>query len=178
MLKIRFMRAGRKKQPFYKIVVTDKNNPPKSGRFKEMVGFYNPLTKECKIEKDKVLAWIEKGAQPTDVVRNLFIKKEVIRGKKISVVSLTKKRLEKVESKKKAEEKLIKEKEETKIKAEQAEKEAKEAEKEVQENAEEKIQEEPIKEEVEEDSAEEKTEEKEVVVEEESKEEEKKEEDK
>ena len=101
MLRIRFFRKGRKKQPFYKIVVTDKNNPPSSGRFVEEVGFYNPHTKECKIEGEKVSYWMEKGAQPSDVVWNLLIKEGVIKGEKINVVSLTKKRKAKIEEKQK-----------------------------------------------------------------------------
>ncbi len=96
MLRIRFFRTGRKGQPFYKIVVTDKNNPPASGRIKESVGFYNPLTKECKIESEKVLAWIGKGAQPSDVVHNLLIKKGVIKGKKSNVVFLSEKKKAKI----------------------------------------------------------------------------------
>ncbi len=94
MLKIRFFRKGRKKQPFYKIVVTDKNNPPSGGRFVEDVGFYNPLTKECEIKKERVAYWMEKGAQPTGVVKNLLIKKGAIKGKKVNVVSITRKRKE------------------------------------------------------------------------------------
>ncbi len=100
MLRIRFFRTGRKRQPFYKIVVTDKNNPPASGRFKETVGFYNPLTKECKVDNERVSFWIDKGAQPSDVVYNLFVKKGVLSGKKVDVVSLTKKRQEKMEKEK------------------------------------------------------------------------------
>ncbi len=100
MLRIRFFRKGRKKQPFYKIIVTDKNNPPNSGRFVEDVGFYNPLTKDCKIEKEKVLFWIEKGAQPSDTVKNLLINKKIIEGEKVNVVSFSKKRKEKINSKK------------------------------------------------------------------------------
>ena len=87
MLRIRFFRTGRKKQPFYKIVVTDKNKPPSSGRFIADVGYYNPKTKECRIEKEKVLEWMGKGAQPSDVVHNLLIKKEIIIDKKVSVDS-------------------------------------------------------------------------------------------
>lgn len=103
MLRIRFFRKGRKKQPFFKIVVTDKNNPPSSGRFVEEVGFYNPHTKECKVEKEKVSFWMEKGAQPSDVVWNLFIKEGVIKGEKKNVVSLTKKRRAKIDEKQKKE---------------------------------------------------------------------------
>ncbi len=103
MLRIRFLRKGRKKQPFYKIVVTDKNNPPASGRFVEDVGFYDPLTKDCNINGERVIYWMEKGAQPSDVVRNLLIKKEIIKGEKINVVSLTTKRTEKIAAKKESE---------------------------------------------------------------------------
>jgi small subunit ribosomal protein S16 len=108
MLRIRFFRKGRKKQPFFKIVVTDINNPPSSGRFVEEVGFYNPHTKECKIEKEKITYWMEKGAQPSDVVWNLLIKEELIKGEKRNVVSLTKKRKAKIDEKQKKEEETIK----------------------------------------------------------------------
>jgi small subunit ribosomal protein S16 len=118
MLRIRFFRKGRKKQPFYKIVVTDKNNPPSSGRFVEEVGFYNPHTKECKIEGERVIYWIEKGAQPSDVVHNLLIKKEIIKGEKKNVVSITKKRQAKIEEEKKKVEPKV---EETKMKEEKEE---------------------------------------------------------
>ncbi len=107
MLRIRFFRKGRKKQPFFKIVVTDKNNPPSSGRFVEEVGFYNPHTKECKIEGEKVTFWMEKGAQPSDVVWNLLIKEGLIKGEKRNVVSLTKKRRAKIEEKQKKDEVVI-----------------------------------------------------------------------
>ena len=99
MLKIRFFRTGKKHQPFYRIRVADKNNPPASGRFVEDVGFYNPTTKECDVKKERVLHWIEKGAQPSDRVRNILIKNDIIRGKKSDVVSFTKKRQEKINKK-------------------------------------------------------------------------------
>jgi small subunit ribosomal protein S16 len=134
MLRIRFFRKGRKKQPFYKIVVTDKNNPPSSGRFVEEVGFYNPHTKECKIEKERVLYWVEKGAKPSDVVHNLLVKKEVIKGEKKNVVSLTKKRRAKIEEKKtKAESKTEKKPEEVKEMAELTKESAEEEVKEISE---------------------------------------------
>jgi small subunit ribosomal protein S16 len=46
MLAIRLFRVGKKKQPSYKVVVTNKQNPPQGGQFIEQVGFYNPLTNE------------------------------------------------------------------------------------------------------------------------------------
>ncbi len=105
MLRIRFLRVGRKGHPFYKIVVTDKNNPPSSGRFVDEVGFYNPLTKEFRADKERINYWTEKGAQFSDVVFNLLVKKGVIKGEKRNVFFLSKKRREKISAAEKGEEK-------------------------------------------------------------------------
>lgn len=85
MLKIRFLRRGKRNQPFFFIVVVEKNRPPQSGKFVEKIGFYNPITKERKIDKERVKYWLDHGAQPSEVVFNLLIKEGLIRGKKISV---------------------------------------------------------------------------------------------
>ena len=87
MLTIRFFRVGKKRQPIYKIVITDRRNPPSAGRFVEELGFYNPITKEKKIEKDRILYWISKGAQKSDTVHNLLIREGVIEGDKIRIHS-------------------------------------------------------------------------------------------
>jgi len=74
--KIRLARGGSKKRPFYAIVVSD-SRMPRDGRFLEKVGIYNPLLakdseERVKLDLDKVKAWLDKGAQPTDrVVRFL-----------------------------------------------------------------------------------------------------------
>lgn len=72
-VKIRLKRMGAKKSPFYRIVVAD-SRAPRDGRQIETVGTYNPLTKpaEVKIDEVKVLDWMQKGAKPSDTVRNLF----------------------------------------------------------------------------------------------------------
>ncbi|MDW0109255.1 30S ribosomal protein S16 [Sporosarcina aquimarina] len=72
-VKIRLKRMGAKKSPFYRIVVADSRSP-RDGRQIETVGTYNPLTKpaEVKIDEAKVLDWMQKGAKPSDTVRNLF----------------------------------------------------------------------------------------------------------
>ena len=72
-VKIRLKRMGAKKTPFYRIVVADSRSP-RDGRQIETVGTYNPLTKpaEVKIDEAKVLDWMQKGAKPSDTVRNLF----------------------------------------------------------------------------------------------------------
>lgn len=74
-VKIRMRRMGSKRKPFYRIVVAD-SRMPRDGRFIEEVGYYNPLTNpdEVKLEEDKILEWLEKGAQPSDTVRSLLSK--------------------------------------------------------------------------------------------------------
>jgi len=85
MLCIRFLRIGKKHQPCYKIVVTDKRRPPRGGRFVEEVGFWNPLTKEKVLKAERIKHWISKGAKPSDSVYNLLIKEKVCEGKKTPV---------------------------------------------------------------------------------------------
>ncbi len=79
---IRLFRTGKKKQPSYKVVVTDKRNAPARGRFVEEVGTYNPLTKEVAFKKDRVAHWLQVGAQASDTVHNLLIQNKVIEGEK------------------------------------------------------------------------------------------------
>ncbi|MDD3292911.1 MAG: 30S ribosomal protein S16 [Candidatus Pacebacteria bacterium] len=79
---IRLFRIGKKKQPSYKIVVTDKKNAPARGRFVEEVGTYNPLTKEFHAKKERVDYWLGVGVQISDTVHNLFIVNKIIEGKK------------------------------------------------------------------------------------------------
>lgn len=78
-VKIRLRRMGAKKAPFYRIVVAD-SRYPRDGRFIEEVGYYDP-TKEpsvINIEADKVQKWLKNGAQPTDTVRALLKKQDII----------------------------------------------------------------------------------------------------
>jgi small subunit ribosomal protein S16 len=73
MVKIRLRRVGAKKQPSYRVVVTDSRSP-RDGRFIEIVGFYNPRTEPptVEIKEDRVLRWLAQGAQPTDAVAGLL----------------------------------------------------------------------------------------------------------
>lgn len=80
MVKLRLQRFGTTKKPFYRIVAAD-SKKPRDGRFLEIVGVYDP-TKEpafVNIDNDKVLAWLNKGAQPTDTVKSIFSKAGIIR---------------------------------------------------------------------------------------------------
>lgn len=92
MLVIRFLRTGKKNQPFFRIVVTDKKNPPRGGRFLEIVGFYNPLTKEKNLKQDRIKYWLSVGAKPSDTVHNLLVTDKIIEDKKIPVHKKTKKK--------------------------------------------------------------------------------------
>ena len=78
-VKIRLRRMGAKKAPFYRIVVAD-SRYPRDGRFIEEVGYYDP-TKEpsvIKIDEEKAKTWLANGAQPTDTVRVLLKKNEIL----------------------------------------------------------------------------------------------------
>lgn len=72
-VKIRLARRGRKKKPFYHIIIADSRSP-RDGRFIEKIGSYNPLTVPATIEVDreKAFEWLQKGAQPTDTVRSIL----------------------------------------------------------------------------------------------------------
>ena len=75
MVKIRLQRAGKKKAPFYHIVVADSRSP-RDGKIIEQIGTYNPMveTSELKLDKEKVEKWIKNGAKPTDTVKRLIEK--------------------------------------------------------------------------------------------------------
>ena len=95
MLVIRLLRIGKKNQPSFKIVVTEKRNPPRGGRFVEQVGTYNPLTKERALNKERIQYWMSKGAQPSNTVYNMLVKDGILEGSKISVHKKSKKKEEK-----------------------------------------------------------------------------------
>ena len=72
---LRLTRRGAKKKPFYRIVATDSRNP-RDGRFLEVLGTYDPLKTEdnIKVDANKAMAWIKKGAQPSQTVASLLKK--------------------------------------------------------------------------------------------------------
>jgi small subunit ribosomal protein S16 len=78
-VKIRLKRMGAKKAPFYRVVVAD-SRYPRDGRFIEEVGTYNPMTEpaEVKIDAEKAKKWIANGAQPTDTVKGLLKKANIL----------------------------------------------------------------------------------------------------
>lgn len=78
-VKIRLRRMGAKKSPFYRIVVAD-SRYPRDGRFIEEIGTYNPTVtpSEVKVDVEKAKQWIANGAQPTDTVKALLKKENVL----------------------------------------------------------------------------------------------------
>jgi small subunit ribosomal protein S16 len=74
-VKIRLKRMGAKKDPFYRIVVADSRSP-RDGRFIEEIGYYDPLKQPAtiKIDEEKAISWLQKGAQLTDTTKSLFSK--------------------------------------------------------------------------------------------------------
>lgn len=79
MVKIRLKRIGAKKNPCYRVVVADARSP-RDGRFIEEIGIYQPVNDPAvvRIDADKAKEWLAKGAQPTDTVRDLLKKAEII----------------------------------------------------------------------------------------------------
>lgn len=79
MVKIRLKRMGAHKKPFYRVVVAD-SRTPRDGKFIEEIGYFNPMTEPnvIKINDERAKDWLSKGAQPTEVVRNLFKKSGII----------------------------------------------------------------------------------------------------
>jgi small subunit ribosomal protein S16 len=73
VLVIRLARIGKKKHPFYRVVVTEKTRP-RNGRFVEIVGTYDPAKEPAMVQlmDDRVQYWLGKGAQPSDTVRSFL----------------------------------------------------------------------------------------------------------
>lgn len=77
MLKIRLQRQGKKKAPYYHVVVADSRSP-RDGKIVEKIGTYDPMTNPATINLDseKVASWIKNGAKPTDSVKSLIERAE------------------------------------------------------------------------------------------------------
>ncbi|MCA9883531.1 MAG: 30S ribosomal protein S16 [Anaerolineae bacterium] len=75
MVRIRLARVGLKKQPSYRIVVTDKRNA-RDGSYLEIIGFYNPRTRPDTeiVKEDRALYWLSVGAQPSEAVESIFVR--------------------------------------------------------------------------------------------------------
>jgi small subunit ribosomal protein S16 len=111
MLSIRLSRVGRKNQPRYRVVVMPKTRDPWA-KTTEVLGHYAPLKtpRELVLKTDRVKYWIEKGAEVSDTLWNLFVDEKIVTGKKRNVTTLSQERRAK----------LVKEDTENKAAAEKA----------------------------------------------------------
>ena len=78
MLTIRLSRIGKRKKPYYRVVVIERTRP-RDGRVRELVGTYDPLKKpaEVKLDAERIKYWLGVGAQPSDTVRSLFRQQKI-----------------------------------------------------------------------------------------------------
>ena len=97
MLIIRLQRIGRHNTPLFRAIVTDARRGPKSGKFIEIVGSYNPKAGSIELNKERIQYWLSVGAKTTDTVHNFLVSQKIIEGKKIN--ALPKKRAPKPEPK-------------------------------------------------------------------------------
>lgn len=98
MLKIRLQRVGRTHEPSFRVVLTDSKNSTKSGRFKEILGSYDPrqsgdlpLGQAGSLDSERIKYWLSQGAGPTPTIHNLLVKHKIILAKKVNVSAISKK---------------------------------------------------------------------------------------
>ncbi len=78
-VKIRLKRMGANRNPFYRLVVAD-SRKPRDGRFIEELGYYDPTTEPETVEvnEEKALEWLQKGAKPSNTIRNIFSRQGIM----------------------------------------------------------------------------------------------------
>ena len=84
MLVLKLRRTGKKHQPSYRLIVGERRSKV-DGRYVDNLGWYNPRSKDSRLNKERVLYWLSKGAQKTDTVHNLLVKTGIISESKIAV---------------------------------------------------------------------------------------------
>ena len=80
-VKMRLTRMGDKKSPFYRVVVID-SHKARDGQYVDLIGTYNPLNDETHLDVEKAKKWISCGVQPTETVRTLLVRENIIEPKK------------------------------------------------------------------------------------------------
>ncbi len=103
MLMIRLQRIGKRKQPSYRFIISEKTRDTQAGSL-EILGEYNPVLKEklVNLKEDRIRYWLSKGAQASDTVHNILVKSGIVEAKKRDVVTISKKREKKLDAKKAA----------------------------------------------------------------------------
>ena len=98
MLTIRLTKVGKKNKKMFRLVISEKSKDP-YGNSLEILGSYNPHTKDLQAKVDRVKHWISQGAGLSDTVHNLLVEHKVIEAKKKAITKITKKRVAKMEKK-------------------------------------------------------------------------------
>ncbi len=91
MLVIRLSRVGKKNKPMYRLTISEKARDP-YGRALEILGSYNPYTKELKVKADRIKYWLSVGAGMSPTVNNLLVSNKIIEGKKVKASKNKKKK--------------------------------------------------------------------------------------
>lgn len=84
MLAIKLRRIGKKRQPSYRLVVTEKRGKPHTIGVEDL-GWYEPRSKKFEMKRERMEYWLKVGAQPTDTAHNLLVRAGILQGKKIAV---------------------------------------------------------------------------------------------
>ena len=113
MLTIKMAKVGKKNKKVFRIIISEKARDP-YGRALEILGSYDPYSKEIKVKSDRVNYWISKGSQMTPSVNNLFLDNKIIKGEKVKNSKLGTPNKRKAEKEAKKKEK-IEEKTEEKV---------------------------------------------------------------
>ena len=93
MLTIRLSRIGKRKNPMYRLIISEKARDP-YGRALEILGSYNPFTKELQAKNDRINYWLSQGAGLSATLNNLLVEKKIIKGEKIKASIARKKKKE------------------------------------------------------------------------------------
>lgn len=86
MLVMRLQRIGRRNDPSYRIVVTDKRTGPKSDKHVDRLGSYNPKLDHVQLDAERAKEWLAKGVQASDTVHNILVSQKVIDAKKVNAL--------------------------------------------------------------------------------------------
>ena len=91
MLRIKFTKVGKKKQPVFRLIVTERGRDP-WGKVLENLGWKDPKTKQTVLKEDRIKHWLSKGADPTDSVHNMLVDLKLIEGDKRRTIGISDKR--------------------------------------------------------------------------------------
>lgn len=87
---IRLQRVGRANDPSFRVVLTEKRNATKSGKFLEVLGSYNSRGGKAVLNKERVTKWLKDGVQLSDTARNILINHKLIKGDKVKFIGKNK----------------------------------------------------------------------------------------